>query len=405
VKILIYGINYSPELTGIGKYTGEMARWFASKDHDVRVVTAPPYYPDWSVQSGYSGNRYKTNMEEAVLVTRCPLFVPKQQSAIKRVLHLSSFAASSSVALFKHLFWKPDVVVQLAPTLFCCPSALIMCKLTGAKSVLHIQDFEIDALFGLGMASSGRLQSVAFSIESFFYRRFDRVSTISPSMVQKLASKGVEKKSTLLFPNWSETTRFMGASKSTDLLEQLGVSSEKKVLLYSGNIGEKQGLEDVMEAAETLTSNPNIIFLIVGEGASKKRLVAAAESKGLSNVVFAPLQPYDLLPTLLASADLHLVIQRRGAADAVLPSKLTNILAVGGNSVITADPDTSLGQLCRDYPNIATIVEPESVSSLIEGIRTALELPLNNSIASEYAKQNLDKEHILREFENTLESL
>jgi colanic acid biosynthesis glycosyl transferase WcaI len=95
MKILIYGINYSPELTGIGKYTGEMGAWLAAENHDVRVVTAPPYYPEWRVTEGYN-NAYSRSIEGNVEVVRCPLFVPSKPSALTRLLHLSSFSVSSA---------------------------------------------------------------------------------------------------------------------------------------------------------------------------------------------------------------------------------------------------------------------------------------------------------------------
>lgn len=94
MKILVYGINYSPELTGIGKYTGEMVEWLAAQGHEVRVITAPPYYPQWQVGENYSAWWYKRE-EGAATVWRCPLYVPKQPSTLKRLLHLGSFAASS----------------------------------------------------------------------------------------------------------------------------------------------------------------------------------------------------------------------------------------------------------------------------------------------------------------------
>ena len=138
--------------------------------------------------------------------------------------------------------------------------------------------------------------------------------------------------------------------------------------------------------------------MVVGEGAGKVRLLDMCLQRGLSNVIFAPLQPYEDLPALLASADCHLVIQKRGAADAVLPSKLTNILAVGGNALITADPNTSLGLLCSEYPGIATLVEPESVDALITGIEAVLAMPVPNVIATRYASEFLDKDQILTRF-------
>ncbi|MCY1360224.1 colanic acid biosynthesis glycosyltransferase WcaI [compost metagenome] len=398
MKILLYGINYSPELTGIGKYSGEMARWLAGQGHEVRVITAPPYYPDWKVQEGFSSWRFQRSAQDGVLVTRCPLYVPTRPTALKRMLHLASFSLSSSLALLAQVRWKPDMVILIVPTMFCAPQALLLGKLAGAKSVLHIQDYEVDALFGLGIARGGALKRIAYACERLILRAFTRVSTISGGMLHRALEKGVDPQRLQLFPNWSETARFRNVQRSDELLRRLGIVPGKRVLLYSGNIGEKQGLENVIEAADRLQTRPELVFLIVGEGAGKARLLEMVQRKKLQNVFFAPLQPYEDLPVLLASADCHLVIQKRGAADAVLPSKLTNILAVGGNAVITADPDTSLGLLCREHQGIAELVEPESVDALIVGIERTLGMPAPNAAATSYARDFLDKDQILHRF-------
>ncbi|TMW77736.1 colanic acid biosynthesis glycosyltransferase WcaI [Thauera sp. UPWRP] len=398
MRILVYGINYSPELTGIGKYNGEMARWFAKQGHEVRVITAPPYYPDWKVWKTFPGGRYDTRMEDGVRVTRCPLYVPARPSALKRVLHLASFSMSSSLAVLGQLRWKPDLVILVVPTLFCVPQALLVGKLCRAKSVLHIQDYEVDALFGLGIAKGGLLKRLAFAAERAILQAFDRVSTISSGMLQRAQQKGVREMRLRFFPNWSETERFRNVNRDPALLSRLGVVPNRRVLLYAGNIGEKQGLETLIEAADRLRDHRELQFLIVGEGAGKARLVEIAQRKRLSSLVFAPLQAYEDLPALLASADCHLVIQRRGAADAVLPSKLTNILASGGNAVITADVGTSLGQLCNEFPGIAVRVEPESVEALIAGIEQALSMSQPNTVATDYAREFLDKDRILGRF-------
>lgn len=398
MKILVYGINYSPELTGIGKYSGEMARWLAAQGHEVRVITAPPYYPEWRVHAGYSAWRYRREQDAGVSVLRCPLYVPARPSALSRLLHLISFSLSSFLPVLLQLFWRPQLVVLVVPTLFCAPQALLLARLAGAKSVLHVQDYEVDALFGLGLMKGGRLRRLAFALERLTLRAFTRVSTISSGMLQRAREKGVPEERLCFFPNWSETARFRRVARAPALLQRLGIAPEKRVLLYAGNIGQKQGLEVVIEAAARLAARPELVFLIVGEGAGKPALLEMARARGLGNVVFAPLQSYEDLPALLASADVHLVIQKRGAADAVLPSKLTNILAVGGNAVITADPDTSLGLLCAEHPGIAVPAEPESVPALLEGIEAALALPQPNPVAAAYAADCLDKDGILGRF-------
>mgnify|MGYP006076023671 FL=1 len=397
MKVLIYGINYSPELTGIGKYTGEMASWLATGGHEIRVVTSPPYYPKWRISDDYQNCYSQTNID-GIRVTRCPLFVPSRPTALTRILHLLSFSLSSAFPILGSLFWKPDIVIQIVPTLFCSFQTLLLSRLSGAKAVVHIQDYEVDAMLGLSMLSGGIVQRFGYWIEQKILNRFDLVSTISDGMMKRAIQKGVRLEKLIFFPNWSETKRFRDVKKNKNLLKELGIASSKKIILYSGNMGEKQGLEIVINVAKSMMLNTDIHFLMVGEGAAKVKLEYLASSLSLTNMTFIPLQPYEKLPELLASASCHLIIQRLGAADAVLPSKLTNILAVGGNAVITANLDTSLGALCSKFDGIATLVTPESIPALQSGILTALKMPEPNYVASLYAQGYLDKDAILNQF-------
>lgn len=401
MKILIYGINFSPELTGIGKYTGEMAEWLSLQEHDVHIITAPPYYPEWEVHDKYKGKWFSYENFKNFKVYRCPLYVPHKPSTIKRLMHLASFSISSFIPLLSQLFWKPDLIICIAPSLFCAPGALLLSKLTNAKNVLHIQDYEVDAMLGLGMTQAGLVTQLASSFERWCLRSFQYVSTISHSMKERSGIKGVVPERQILFPNWSEVERFtfVEPSEVQALIRGFALPPDHKVALYAGNVGEKQGLEIVIEAAKKLKDQP-IIFLIVGSGAGKAKLEALVAEYQLPNVLFLPLQPYEQLPALLKLANCHLVVQKRGVADAVLPSKLTNILAVGGNAVITAEQGTELEKLCRRYPGIGICVEPEQADVLVAGIQTALSLPAENSVAKSYANEHLEKGNILHNFIN-----
>lgn len=402
MRILIYGINYAPELVGVGKYTGEMGDWLAAKGHKVRVITSPPYYPNWQVWPNFSKWFYCNNISINLLVWRCPLYVPTRPVAILRILHLLSFAFTSMPILMMQIFWVPKIIFLISPTLICAPQTLLLAKITGAKSVLHIQDFEVDAFLGLDLAESGSrsviLRRILFSFESLILKSFSLVSTISSGMMSRAIDKGVIPENLRFLPNWSEIDRFQNVKPSEELMQRLGVVGHKRIILYSGSMGEKQGLENVLLAAQNLQTTSDLVFLLVGEGSYKNRLINMALDMKLNNVIFSPLQSYENLPYLLASADVHLVIQRRDVADAVLPSKLSNILAIGGNVVITCDISTTLGKLALDHPGIAIVVEPESVNALIGGIEQGLSMTRPNSIAQTYAQKFLDKEEVLSRF-------
>ena len=192
MRIIINGINYFPELTGIGKYTGEMAEWLAASGHEVLVITAPPYYPQWKVFSGYTSFLYKSETINGVKVIRCPIWVPKKPSGLKRLIHLASFALSSMpIMLWKAFRLQPDIVFVVEPPFLCSPIAIIASKLGRARAWLHIQDFEIDAAFNLGMLKSNKLKTWVTAFETWLMKKFDVVSTISERMLERLKFKGV----------------------------------------------------------------------------------------------------------------------------------------------------------------------------------------------------------------------
>ena len=349
MKILLYGINFAPELTGIGKYTGEMAAWLAAQGHDVRVVTAPPYYPDWQVRPGYSGTTWRRERWQGVDVWRCPLWVPAQPGGAKRLLHLASFALGSLPVMLRQIFWRPDVVWVVEPALFCAPTAWGVARLGGARAWLHVQDFEVDAAFDLGLLKGDGIKRLVLGAERWLMRRFDRVSTISQRMHQRLLDKGVLPAKAVLAPNWVDISAITpmptGQSAAGSFRAELGIAPDAVVALYSGNMGGKQGLELLADVAELCQAQagpaqPAIVFVFCGNGAGRADLVQRCA--GLAHVHFLDLQPMERLNALLAMADVHLLPQRADAADLVMPSKLTGMLASGRPVLATAHPGTEL---------------------------------------------------------------
>lgn len=401
MKILILGINYSPEAVGTGRYTGDMARWLARAGDHVRVVTAVPYYPQWRVFEGFSRRWYSLSLDETVHVTRCPLYVPRSPGLVRRLLHLGSFAMLATGPMLGALMWRPDVIVAVAPTIFCAPLAWFVALFSGAVPVLHVQDFEIDAMVGAGIGREGLAARFARSCESFVLRRFSVVSTISDGMVRRAQAKGVDPRRVVLLPNWADIENIARARPDPTLLTRLGMRLDRPIILYSGNIGQKQGLVTVLDAARDQRLQA-CQFLICGEGAGREQLVALKEAAGLSNVVFQDVQPPEQFASLLVSADCHLVVQKAGVADAVLPSKLTNILAAGGNAVVTAGLETSLGAVCEQHPGTAIRVSPDSAPALADGICAALAMPRPNHVAIKFAGEYLAIDAIMGRYRNRL---
>jgi len=402
-RILLYGLNFAPEPTGTGKYTGEMAQWLAHAGHDVRVITTPPYYPDWSVQSGYSGWRYSSETYGGVRVDRAPLWVPKAPGGTKRVLHLVSFALSSLPLLVKNLAWRPHLVWTVAPALVCAPSAALAARMVGAISWLHIQDFEVEAAFELGLLRGQTARAGASLAEQTLLRSFDRVSSISRRMVDKLGEKGVRPNRTVFFPNWVDTETIQPVDSASAYRLQLGIGQDAFVALYSGTMGAKQGLEVLAEAAHLLAHHRNIHFVFCGQGVGRGALQKACA--GLSRVHWLPLQPVDRLPALLNTADVHLLPQQRVSADLVMPSKLAGMLASGRPVVATADPETELAAWVE---GCGELVAPGDGSALASALLRLSTEPAHcrrlGAQARQRAVAHLSRDAVLQGFHSQMQS-
>jgi colanic acid biosynthesis glycosyl transferase WcaI len=405
---ILYSINYSPELTGIGKYNGELATELVKRGIKTSVITAPPYYPEWKVHNGYKNSWSRNLTDVGVDVLRSPLYVPAKVTTIKRLLHLSSFALTSMASLFSLFKSKPSYVLLVQPTLFCAPMTLLFCRLTGAKSIMHIQDFEIDAMFGLGMAKKeGTVAKLIKKLEAKVLKRFDIVSSISYSMLDNAEKKGVNKDKLLFFPNWSDTDFVNPDVCGKDIRESWGFTPADKIVLYSGNIGKKQGLEIILEAAREFVAQPSVKFVIIGSGVYRTELECMANKLGVTNLFFKPLQPWADVPKILSMADVHLVVQKKGAADAVLPSKLTNILSAGGHALVTAEGDTELGKIAQKHKGIYHCVEPENRQAFITGVKLCLSQDTKavNTIARAYAIDNINIHTVIDRFVNDLKTI
>lgn len=399
MKILVYGLNYAPELTGIGKYTGEMCSWLAAEGHEVRVVTTPPYYPAWKVGKGYSGWRYRTEFIEGVKVVRCPLWVPEKPTGLKRMIHLFSYALSSfPIAVKEAIFWRPEVVFTVEPAIFSVPGAWAAARLSGANAWLHIQDFELDAAFDLGIVKSGGIKNIVMALEKFLMKRFDTVSTISPRMFDKLTAKGVVPEKRFLFPNWVDKDSVYPLPHKSPMRKELGIPDDKTVLLYSGNMGEKQGLEILLDAAEALANNKDILFILCGDGAVRKRLVERAN--GLDNVMFMDLQPLEKLNDLLNMADIHLLPQRADVEDLVMPSKLLGIFSSGRPVIATAHKGTQIANVVEDR---GMVVKPGDAKAFTEAVLTLVKDQAKRksygASARKYCVENWGRDEVLTRFE------
>ncbi|HEY2581471.1 MAG TPA: WcaI family glycosyltransferase [Mucilaginibacter sp.] len=404
-RILLIGHNFAPEPTGIGKYSGEMMEWLTKKGIDCTVVTTYPYYPHWKVQQPYKNGWYKKEIvsspgyEKKLTVYRCPLYVPKSLSGVNRMLHDFSFLISMFFAIIKLILFKKkfDYIITVAPPFHLSYLSLFYRMLKGGKLIYHVQDLQIEAAQESGLLKGNKLFNLLYRAEKIILNRCDVISTISQGMINRIQLK-VDRK-VLFFPNWVETSVFFPVDNRSTLKQNWGFSEDQFVCLYSGSIGEKQGLENIVYAAESLKGDKRIQFIICGSGPYKPKLQDLVIAKELKNITFLPLQDKKDFNNFLNMADLHLIIQKAFIGDLVMPSKLLAILSAGGVSLVTAEKNTSLQLLIENF-DAGFVIPPDDYVKLAESI-----LRISGTVYTEkhvnarkYALRYLNIDNVMSQF-------
>lgn len=368
LKVLMVTPNYAPELTGTGRYAGELAIGLVARGAQVEVICPPPHYPGWHVRAPYRAGRYQRETLNGVSVLRCPIYLKRDASGFARLATSLSFGLSAAPAiLWRILASRPDTVINVEPTLATSPFALAAARMVGARAILHIQDLEVDAALAVGhLRIPSFVLRIAHVVERFLMRRFDRIVSISNSMLSAIERKGVDPARLSLIRNWVDIDRIRPMGEDNAYRREMGLEG-RFVCLYSGQIGRKQALHLALEAATELADDPRFFFVIAGDGPERAPLVE--RYGGLSNVKFIPLQPEERLCELLNLADCHLLPQDAKMADLVLPSKLGGILASGKRVLVTAEPDMELAQFLGQS---TMIVPPGDSHAIATGLQAMI---------------------------------
>ena len=332
-NITFISLNYAPEDSAIGLYSSQWVEFLELNGHNVTVVTAFPYYPQWEVYKDYKSKPlfYKESLGKTTIL-RYKQYVPKAPTFFKRIVHLIDFTIGSFINLFK--IKNCDLVIAVVPFTSSAFLGWIQKKRLNAKLWVHIQDFEFDAALQTGVSKkTNALFSLLFKIESWILNRATVVSTISHSMLDKLSHKA--ESSTFYLPNWID---YKTIDPSTALPHDY-TKSNKITLLYSGNIGDKQDWDSFIEFCNDLDENKYDV-IIVGDGAKKDWVLE--NTMNLSNVTYYPPVPYSELSDLLCSTDIHLLFQKPDLLDTVMPSKVLGMMASAKPSIIIGHKDSEI---------------------------------------------------------------
>jgi colanic acid biosynthesis glycosyl transferase WcaI len=404
MNLLILGHNYTPEMTGIGPYTTELAEHFAAGGHAVTVLTTFPHYPRYQWQ----GKPAIVRRERlgGVAVRRIRAILPRRATAAWRI------AFDSSVGLGCLLnaigVARPDLIIAVVPTLQSGFAAGILAKMWRVPSLLLIKDLPIEAGLAVGMLSGGLVFRLGTAFERLVYRMVDRIVVIGEQFRGNLLAKDVKPELIAVIPDWVDLENIKPLPADRDVRAHLAGSEVGFLVLHAGTMAEKQGLQTVVEAAGELAHERAICTVLVGEGPTRARLEAAIKERHLENIRLLPLQPQKYFPKMLAAADALLLNQRAGVVDAVVPSKLLKYMAAG-RPVVAAVSENSVAARLIVEAGCGIVVPPENPAHLAAAIQQLCSYPdlrrkLGQSGRS-YAEAQFSKERILARWDQLLREM
>ncbi len=398
MNITFISLNFAPEDSAIGLYSSQWVKHLESKGHSVTVVTAFPYYPHWEISEEYKSKPwFFQEYSGPTKLLRYKQYVPKKPLFYNRILHIIDFTIGSFFNLLK--IKECDLVIAVVPFTTSAFLGWIQKKRFNSKLWIHIQDFEFDAaIHSEGNAKVNFIFSLLFKLESWLFSKSNVISTISHSMIDKLSQKSTTP--SFYLPNWIDPKIINPVTAKPHMYSQ----SNKIVLLYSGNIGEKQDWQSFIEFCNDIDPNKYEV-IIVGAGVKKEWLVE--QTTHFSNVKHYPPVSYLDLSDLLCSVDIHLLFQKPNFFEAVMPSKVLGMMASAKPSLIIGHKDSEINSIFKSidiglyYDKYSKEVVKE-LDKLTSHTSRKKEMGKN---ARAYVLEHFSKEEVLKSVLKKIDSL
>jgi colanic acid biosynthesis glycosyl transferase WcaI len=365
MHVLVIGTLYEPDLGPSAPLFKMLCEALTERGNKVTVITMVPHYPTGQTSPNYRGKMVWRSTENGVDVIR--VWLPSVQRS-RLPQRLLQFLCYQLEATFVGRNLKYDAVIAVNPALSVWLPFAYFSVLKKKPTIFSIHDVYPDVGISLGIFRHKFVIKAVGGLERYCVTHADIVRILSESFRPGVRNLGVPDSKMNLVYDWVDTD-LINPMPQDNAFSQENHLSDKFIVLYAGNIGLSQGLEHILTAAEILTDQKDIKFVFVGDGSGRESLLAQCEDRQLKNVQFIPFQPREKLPEVLASADVSLVILRRGFGAASLPSKTFSIMASGRPILASVDEGSETYKLIQ-RAEAGLCIPPEEPSKLVEAILT-----------------------------------
>jgi colanic acid biosynthesis glycosyl transferase WcaI len=404
LRLLILSIQYAPEFTSNAIVITGLAQQLAARGHQVTVLAGTPHYQLPRVPPGYGWRPFRKEIRQGVRVIRCWAF-PKSGGKVAKLLNYSSFTLTSLAAgLFTQ---RPAAIIIVSPPFWLGFNALLMRFLRRCAVIYNAQDLFPDAYLASREVRAGWLAGAMSGLMNRLYRAADRITVITESFAEAIAARGIERGKVVTIPNFVDTTAVTPLPRANCFRHRHALD-DKFIVMYAGNIGYTHGTEILVDAAAKLAAIPDLLFLVIGGGSKQADLVKLARERRLANMQFLPTQPSELLPEMLATADVFVLTSKPGVGKTSFPGRVYNSLLAARPVVASVDEDSDLAQFLR-RGSAGIVTAPGSVEDLCQALTTLYhDAPLRERLGrsgAEFLARCYSPQAVVDQYETLLKGL
>lgn len=405
MKILFLTQYCPPEVGAPQNRIFEFAKGLKRNGNEVTILTALPNYPKGEIFDEYKGRGVVVEEIDGIKIIRTAIYATKSKSFIKRLANYFSFTFSSVIQGTKHI-GNPDIIITESPPLFLGWSGYVLSKIKNAKFVFNVSDLWPESAVKLGVLNNKLFIKLSTWLEEFCYKKAALVTGQTKGIVDNIVERGFNESKVKLITNGVDVSFFNKDNRDEKYRKSIGVDN-KFVVCYAGIHGIAQGLEVIIEAADILKENNDIIFNFYGDGPEKQMLMDMVKGKGLNNVNFFPVQSKPNMPKIIASMDATVVpLKKIDLFKGALPSKMFEALASELPIVLAVEGEAE--KLITDAKG-GIVVEPENGKEIARAI---LELYKDKELKAKlgangraYVEKNYSRKSIVKRLEGYLEEI
>lgn len=354
---------FPPEVNAPASRTYENAKRWVGQGHDVTVITCVPNHPKGVVYEGYKNRLWQWDQKDGIRILRIKTFIGPNKGFFKRISNYLSYMLSAS--LMCRLVQNVDIVVSTSPQFFCGLAGFFVSKQHRCPWVLEIRDLWPESIIAVGAIKNRSIINVFEKIETFMYRQADHVVPVTKAFKQHIMARGIPFSKITVVTNGADLQQFKVVSGENETAEKYQLK-DRFVASFIGTHGMAHALDTVLRAAELVKDQKDILFLLVGDGAEREKLLKEKEERKLDNVLMLGQQEKRLMPYFLSASDACMVLLRKYELfKTVIPSKIFETMAMERPIIHGVEGES---KEIIEQAGCGICIEPENETALVDAV-------------------------------------